>query len=85
MPDEWIYVVTDIETDGPWPGAHSMRLCLRGCAAALTGRPVAEVTPQTLPARWSGEIAHTHRSIDDARGYAHLLGVLFRAAAPLSS
>ena len=24
-PDEWIYVVTDIETDGPWPGPNSMR------------------------------------------------------------
>lgn len=23
--DDWIYVVTDIETDGPWPGANSMR------------------------------------------------------------
>ena len=24
-PDPWIYVVTDIETDGPWPGPNSMR------------------------------------------------------------
>ena len=24
-PDPWIYVVTDIEVDGPWPGANSMR------------------------------------------------------------
>lgn len=24
-PDTWTYVVTDIETDGPWPGANSMR------------------------------------------------------------
>ncbi len=23
--DEWVYVVTDIEVDGPWPGANSMR------------------------------------------------------------
>lgn len=23
--DDWTYVVTDIETDGPWPGANSMR------------------------------------------------------------
>lgn len=23
--DTWIYVVTDIETDGPWPGPNSMR------------------------------------------------------------
>jgi hypothetical protein len=25
MQDEWTYVVTDIEVDGPWPGANSMR------------------------------------------------------------
>ncbi|MFI1992003.1 exonuclease [Actinoplanes sp. NPDC020271] len=199
MRDDWIYVVTDVETDGPWPGANSMRsfasvavtatgaelgvfeavleplpgaapnpdtyaffqrhprawaaattdpcpvpqvmddyvawlralpgrlmftafpiafdggwidfylrrftryglvqgpyendvlfegrpgLCLRSYAAALTGRPVAEVTPQSLPAAWFGDVEHTHRAIDDARGYARLLGVLFGVAAPLSS
>src|SRR4051794_9930572 len=25
MRDEWVYVVTDIEVDGPWPGPNSMR------------------------------------------------------------
>lgn len=55
-------------------------LCLRSYAAALTGRPVAEVTPQSLPPEWFGGFGHTHRAIDDARGYAHLLGVLFRMA-----
>jgi hypothetical protein len=49
---------------------------LRG-AAAVTGRPVAEVSSQTLPPEWLGDIPHTHRAIDDARGYAQLLGVLF--------
>lgn len=24
-PDHWVYVVTDIEVDGPWPGPNSMR------------------------------------------------------------
>ncbi len=23
--DEWTYVVTDVELDGPWPGVNSMR------------------------------------------------------------
>ncbi|MER7282764.1 exonuclease [Dactylosporangium sp. NPDC000244] len=55
-------------------------LCLRSYAAAVTGRPVADVSPQNLPSAWFGDIAHTHRAIDDARGYAHLLGVLFRRA-----
>ena len=25
MTDEWVYVVTDIEVDGPWPGANFTR------------------------------------------------------------
>lgn len=60
-------------------------LCLRSYAAAITGRPVADVSPQTLPPEWFGNIAHTHRAIDDARGYAHLLGVLFHRARALQA
>ncbi|TDB79743.1 hypothetical protein [Micromonospora sp. KC721] len=58
-------------------------LCLKSYAAAVTGRPVADVSSRTLPAEWLGNIPHTHRAIDDARGYAHLLGVLFRRARTL--
>lgn len=53
-------------------------LCLRSYAAAVTGRPVADISPATLPAEWLGNIEHTHCALDDARGYAHLLGELFR-------
>lgn len=56
-------------------------LCLRSYAAAVTGRVVREVSPATLPAEWFGEVPHTHRAIDDAVGYAHLLAELFRRAA----
>jgi hypothetical protein len=66
----------DVLFDGPG-------LCLSSYAAAITGRPVADVSPQSLPSEWFGDIAHTHRAIDDARGYAHLLGVLFRRAGVL--
>lgn len=52
-------------------------LCLRSYAAAVTGRPAAEVATSTLPPEWLGEVEHTHRAIDDARGYAHLLVTLF--------
>jgi hypothetical protein len=55
-------------------------LCLRSYAAAVTGRPVSEVAPATLPAEWFGHVPHTHRAIDDALGYAHLLVELFRQA-----
>lgn len=55
-------------------------LCLRSYAAAVTGRPVAECTPASLPAAWFGDVPHTHRAIDDALGYAHLLVTLARLA-----
>ena len=56
-------------------------LCLRSYAAAVTGRSVREVSPATLPSEWLGEVPHTHRAIDDALGYAHLLVELFKRAA----
>jgi hypothetical protein len=68
----------DVLFDGPG-------LCLRSYAAAVTGRTVADVAPQNLPSEWFGNIAHTHRAIDDARGYAYLLGVLFRRARTLQT
>jgi hypothetical protein len=49
---------------------------LRSYAAAVLNRPPAEVTSARLPPEWLGDIEHTHRAIDDARGYAHLLTVL---------
>jgi DNA polymerase III epsilon subunit-like protein len=59
-------------------------LCLRSYGAAVTGRPVRGVSPATLPPEWLGDVPHTHRAIDDALGYAHLLTELFRrsGAAP---
>ena len=53
-------------------------LCLRSYTAAVTGRPVGDLATSTLPAAWLGEIEHTHRAIDDAVGYAHLLTTLLR-------
>lgn len=57
---------------------HGPGLCLRSYTAAVTGRPVADVSPQTLPPQWFGNVAHTHHAIDDARGYAHLLTFLLQ-------
>ena len=55
-------------------------LCLRSFGAAVLGRPVLEVEADAYPADWLGHHAHTHRAIDDARGYASLLGALFRVS-----
>lgn len=60
----------DLLFDGP-------ALCLRSYAAAVTGLPVADASPAAMPQEWLGGVEHTHRAIDDARGYAHLLRVLF--------
>jgi len=64
---------------------HGPGLCLRSYAAAVTGRPVADAGPETLPAEWFGNVPHTHRAVDDALGYANLLAELFRRPAARSS
>jgi DNA polymerase III epsilon subunit-like protein len=65
---------------GPYEpdGVFDDTLCLRSYAAAVTGRYVGDVSPATLPSDWFGDVPHTHRAIDDALGYAHLLVELFR-------
>lgn len=68
-------------TQGPYepdPLLDHGALCIRTYAAAVTGRPVGEISPHTLPPEWLGDEAHTHRAIDDARGYAHLLVEVLR-------
>jgi hypothetical protein len=55
-------------------------LCLKAYAAGITGLPHWRCTPQSLPPEWFGGHAHTHRAIDDALGYAALLGNLTREA-----
>ncbi len=39
------------------------------------------MSPGSLPPEWFGDVEHTHRAIDDALGYAHLLVTLHRIAA----
>jgi hypothetical protein len=56
-------------------------LCMKSFAAAVTGRPPWDCPPSSFPPEWLGNHEHTHRAIDDARGYAHLLGVLMQMSA----
>lgn len=55
-------------------------LCLSSFAAGVLGRDPWACGPANLPPEWLGNHPHTHRAIDDARGYAHLLGVLMGMA-----
>jgi DNA polymerase III epsilon subunit-like protein len=56
-------------------------LCLRSYGAAILGKPVTECEADTYPPDWLGHHPHTHRAIDDARGYANLLVKLFTISA----
>jgi len=79
--DHYLRLFTDHQLlDGryhPGPLFHDS-LCLRSYGAGVTGRYVGDVDPTTLPSEWFGEVPHTHRAIDDALGYAHLLAELLR-------
>lgn len=55
-------------------------LCIRSYAAAVTGRPAAELSAPNLPREWLGDVEHTHKAIDDALGFANLLVTLSRRA-----
>jgi len=59
-------------------------LCLKSFVAGFTGREAWDCSPKTLPQGWFGGIPHTHRAIDDARGYARLLATL-RKRPPLEA
>lgn len=57
---------------------HGAGLCLKSLACGLVGGDPATFSVHELPSAWFGEVAHTHRAIDDARGYAHLLVEVLR-------
>lgn len=59
-------------------------LCIRSYAAAVMGRPAAEMSPANLPADLFGDVEHTHKAIDDALGYANLLVNLAKKAGATS-
>ncbi|MEZ5094975.1 MAG: hypothetical protein R2731_01880 [Nocardioides sp.] len=51
-------------------------LCLNSYAAGVVGGHPATFTVHDLPAEWFGDVPHSHRALDDALGYAHLLATL---------
>lgn len=60
------------------PLFHGPGLCLKSLACGLVGGDPATFTVHSLPKDWFGHVEHTHRAIDDARGYAHLLVEVLR-------
>jgi hypothetical protein len=52
---------------------HGPGVCLHSLACGSTGGDPTRFSVHDLPAEWFGDVPHTHRAIEDARGYAHLL------------
>lgn len=75
---------------GPFKGRQIFRgggICLYTMAGTLRGAPYLDWGMSKLPAEFYGHIAHTHKAIDDAEGFANVLVELFkisRALPPIS-
>lgn len=52
-------------------------VCLYTMAGTLRGADYLKWGMQRVPPEWYGHIAHTHKAIDDARGFANVLVRLF--------
>ena len=48
--------------------------------SGVLGSTAPQTSGTTIPPEWLGNHPHTHRAIDDARGYASLLARLFGIA-----
>jgi hypothetical protein len=85
----WIeYYLTRFTNDrileGFWREDRAFRtapVCIASFAAGRLGWPFWRCKSQYYPTEWLGDHPHTHRAIDDARGYASLLTHLLRLPA----
>jgi hypothetical protein len=65
---------------GPYKSRQIFRgggVCLYTMAGTLRGAPYLKWGMQRVPPEWYGNIVHTHRALDDARGFANVLAKLF--------
>jgi hypothetical protein len=58
-------------------------VCLYTMAGTLRGAPYLNWGMQRVPAEWYGYIVHSHKAIDDARGFANVLVKLFEISSRL--
>lgn len=75
----WTFAQTRV-LGGPFKSRQIFRgggVCLYTMAGALRGADYLDWGMQRVPPEWYGHIAHTHRAMDDARGFAKVLGKLF--------
>jgi hypothetical protein len=75
----WTFVGTRV-LGGPYKSRQIFRgggVCLYTMAGTLRGAEYLKWGMQRVPPEWYGHVAHTHRAIDDARGFANVLAKLF--------
>ena len=71
---------------GPYTGRQLFRgggVCLYTMAGTMRGQDYLNWGMQRAPSSWYGNIPHTHKAIDDARGFANVLVKLFEMNAAL--
>jgi hypothetical protein len=71
---------------GPFRSRQIFRgggVCLYTMAGALRGAEYLKWGMQRVPSEWYGHVPHSHRAIDDARGFANVLSKLFSISAGL--
>ena len=71
---------------GPYKSRQIFRgggVCLYTMAGTLRGAEYLKWGMQRVPPEWYGHIEHTHKAIDDARGFANVLGKLFEISGQL--
>lgn len=81
----WIDHYLDVYADtralgGPYTGRQLFRgggVCLYTMAGAMRGQDYLNWGMQRAPHEWYGNIPHSHKAIDDARGFANVLVKLF--------
>jgi hypothetical protein len=81
----WTYAGTRA-LGGPYSSRQIFKgggVCLYTMAGTLRGADYLNWGMQRVPAAWYGHIAHTHKAIDDARGFANVLGKLFQISQSL--
>jgi hypothetical protein len=71
--------------EGPWMPNRLFKgaVCLVSFAAGRLG--YSGIDDIDYPDAWCGNVPHTHRAIDDARGYAHLLVHLMQRNLPAAA
>lgn len=71
---------------GPHSGRQIFRgggVCIYTMAGTLRGQTYDNWGMQRAPVEWYGHIPHTHKAIDDARGFANVLTRLFEMSGQL--